>query len=105
MLMLLTTRFGSSRPVASWSVTSVVAIPASFLDWSEFSPARRVDGVMRRTNDYTAAGGLGTGAKVGMSRTEVPVQETWILLTPPAGTAPSCETYCIVLRVIPGKAS
>src|SRR5271156_1047786 len=105
MLMSLTTRFGSSRPEAFWSPTSVVAIPSSFLDWSEFSPARRVAGVMRRTDDYTAVGGLGTGAKIGISRTEVPAQKTWILLTPHAGTAPSCGTYCIVLRVIPGKAS
>ena len=40
MLMLLTTRFGSRRPEASWSATSVVAIPSPSFDRSEFRPAR-----------------------------------------------------------------
>jgi hypothetical protein len=38
MLILLTTRFGSSRPEASWSATSVVAIPSPSLTGASFRP-------------------------------------------------------------------
>src|ERR1700751_5745562 len=103
MLMSLTTGFRSRRPDASWSVTSVVAIPCpSFLLVADQRWRARPRWSEVGENLLVYGNGRGFHSREEDSEERCTSLETSLRR---GRTGPCCGIYCIVMRPIPQSAS